>query len=308
MQQLKFNNNYASSKLELIRKKRSETMDELLSKEEIKKVIEKLDIGMNEFDNYLGFFLSYYEDKCCCNNCVDIDHCPKEIKGTTLKLIKNPDNTIEREFTLCLKKEEQRKMNGNYLIRDFNDDLLKIDLDNVENKKGRFKFEKKLMEIDLDAATEGLFVYGPSSSGKSYPLIALCNEYVKNDKTCAFIDVKSFLNSLTRTFNKNREKDSDELSFDELMDRAKKADVLVFDNLGEENQSEWVRDTVIGDILDYRNKNDLLTFITSCYTLEEIEKMYNVSKSNSEVGKIKAKKFIDKIKCACSNIIRIESN
>lgn len=306
MQQLKFSN-YTSSNSETIKKKRSAMMDELLTKQEIKDIIKQLDVSMNEFDYYLGNFLSYYDDKCCCKSCTNIEKCPKEIKGTIIKLVRSDEGRIEREFTLCLKKEEQIKINSNYLIRDFNDSLLDIDLDDVDNKKGRFKFEKKLMEIDLDGNNEGIFVYGPASCGKTYPLIALCNEFVKNNKKCSFIDVKSFLNSLTRTFDKNRDKDLDELSFDKLMDRVKNSDVVVLDNLGEENQSEWVRDTVIGDILDYRNKNNLLTFITSCYTLEEIEKMYNVSKSNSEVGKIKSSKFIDKIKVACPTIIKIDA-
>ena len=64
------------------------------------------------------------------------------------------------------------------------------------------------------------------------------------------------------------------------------------DNLGDEKISEWTRDDIISGILDYRIKNDLLTYITSSYTLEELASLYEVSKANSEVGKIKANKFI----------------
>ena len=90
------------------------------------------------------------------------------------------------------------------------------------------------------------------------------------------------------------------------MDTVKNCDVLVLDNLGEEKQSEWVRDDVISTIIDYRNKNGTLTFITSSYTIDELEKMYNVSKTNSEMGRIKASKFVDKIKATCPNIVYIE--
>lgn len=298
MQQLKFNNVKSNNDLQ---KKKSQIMDELLTKEEIKKIKDKLDVSINEFDAYLGYFLSYYEDACDCKNCINIEKCPKEIKGMTLNLVRRDDGSIEREYSLCSKREIQRKMNNNYLIRDFNEDLLEIDLDNVENKKGRFKYEKRIMELDMDYAQEGMFVYGPSASGKSYPLIALCNEFVKNDKKCAFIDVKTFIDSLKATFDFKKEQ------YGVLMDIVKKADVLVLDNLGEEKQSEWVRDDVISSIIDYRNRNNSLTFITSCFSLEELEKMYNVSKSNSEAGKMKASKFIEKIKAACPNVIKIEA-
>ena len=297
MQQLKFNNRLSTDKNFL--KRKSATMDELLNKEEVKKIVESLDVSMNEFDFYLGYFLSYYEDKCSCKNCENIDRCPKEIKGMVLNLVRKEDNTIEREYTLCPRRELQRKIKNNYLIRDFNDDLLEIDMDDVENRKGRFKYEKSLMEIDVDQTVEGMYIHGPSSSGKSYPLIALCNEFVRNDKKCAFVDVKNFIDSLKSTFNYNKE------NYNTLMDAVKMADVLVLDNLGEEKQSEWVRDDVIGSIIDYRNKNNGITFITSCYSLEEIEKMYNVSKTNNDVGKMKASKFVDKIKAVCPNVIKI---
>jgi primosomal protein DnaI len=297
MQQLKFNQNTKANR-EILKKKTSIT-DELLTKKEIKDIIKKLNVGMEEFDYYLGYFLSYYEDRACCKKCQNLDKCEKEIKGTVLKLVRQDDNSLEREYTLCPKREEQRKIKNNYLIRDFNEELLNIDIDNMENKKGRFEYEKKIIGIDSANASEGMFISGPSSSGKSYPLIALCNEFVKENKTCAFVDVKTFIESLKNTFGDNKENTK-------LMDIVKSVDVLVLDNLGEEKQSEWVRDDVVSTIIDYRLKNNSLTFITSCYTLGELEKMYNVSKTNSEMGKIKASKFIDKIKSICPNIINIE--
>ena len=161
MQQLKFNQNTTANKE--ILKKKSSVSDELLSKKEVKDVIKKLDVGMEEFDYYLGYFLSYYEDKTCCKNCTNLDNCCKEIKGTVLSLVRKEDGSIEREFSLCPKREEQRKINNNYVIRDFGDDFLRIDIDDLENRKGRFDYEKKIIEIDTDGDSEGMFICGPAS-------------------------------------------------------------------------------------------------------------------------------------------------
>ena len=298
MKQLKFNQNTVASKA--IVKKKEEISKDLISKEEGVNVIKKLKVTKKEYDYYLGYFLSYYEDRIACKDCQKIENCPKEIKGTVLKLIRKEDNSIEREYALCPKREEQRKLTNNYLIRDFNDDLLKVDLGSMEMKSQRKEYEKKIMQIYLGKIKEGMFVCGSAGSGKSFPLIALCNQFVKNDKKCAFVDVKTFIESLKNTFSYNKE------NYVKLMDTVKNVDVLVLDNLGEEKQSEWVRDDVISTIVDYRNKNRSLTFITSCYTLEELEKMYNVAKTNFEMGKIRAGKFIDKIKTICPNIVNIE--
>ena len=68
-----------------------------------------------------------------------------------------------------------------------------------------------------------------------------------------------------------------------------------------------VRDDILSGILDYRVKNDLLTYITSSYTLDELASLYNVTKTGAnDVGRIKANKFIDRIKSACPKQIVIE--
>lgn len=297
MHQLRFDQSTKASR-EILEKKNS-IMKELLTKKEVKDIIKNLKVSKEEFEYYLGYFLSYYEDRKCCDCCKNLDSCSKEIKGTVLKMIRKEDGSIEREYTLCPQREEQRKLKNNYLIRDFNDDLLKIDLDNMENKRGRFDYEKKILEVVSDDVENGMFIYGPSSSGKSYPLVALCNEFVKDNKTCSFADVKTFVESLKNSFGDNKETIR-------LMELVKTCDILVLDNLGEEKQTEWVRDDVISSIIDYRSKNNLITFITSCYTLEELEKMYNVAKTNIETGKLKARKFIDKIKAICPTIVYID--
>ena len=90
------------------------------------------------------------------------------------------------------------------------------------------------------------------------------------------------------------------------MSKVKEVEVLVLDNLGDEKISEWTRDDIISGSLDYRIKNDLVTYITSSYTLDELVSLYDVSKTNSDVGKIKANKFIERIKTACPRQISIK--
>ena len=98
MKQLNFNQKTNANKG--ILKKKTTISDALLTKKEIKDIIERLDVGLEEFDYYLGYFLSYYEDKKCCNECQNLDNCNKEIKGTVLRLVRKEDGSIEREYTL----------------------------------------------------------------------------------------------------------------------------------------------------------------------------------------------------------------
>ena len=254
--------------------------------------LRELEASEEEFDKYLGYFLSYYEDRMVCSKCKNPKRCPKQFDGITLDLYRS-EYGIERKFSLCEYRELERTIALNYLIRDFPDSYLGIVLDDIENRKGRFSYEKELMKTDVDSENVGLFISGASASGKSYPLVALCNEFVRGGKKCSFVEVRSLFESLKRAMDNNEE-------YLNIMSKVKDADVLVLDNLGDEKISEWTRDEVLSSILDYRIKNNLLTYITSTYTLEELSALYDVTKTNNpEVGKIKANKFIDRIKLVC---------
>ena len=72
-------------------------------------------------------------------------------------------------------------MINNYLIRDFNDNYLKIDVDDVENRKGRFKYEKEIMGIDIDENNKGSFAEDVSrcASDFAHALVEKMKEEMK---------------------------------------------------------------------------------------------------------------------------------
>ena len=178
-----------------------------------------------------------------------------------------------------------------------------MSIDDIDTSYNKYRdgLETVIFKTDIDNLdyNDGIFVSGPSSCGKSYPIIALCNEFVSENKKCSYVEVRNFLESL-----KNVLKSPEEYS--SLMSKVKEVDVLVLDNLGDEKISEWTRDDVISGILDYRIKNQLLTYVTSSYTLDELSKLYDVSNVKADVGKIKANKFIERIKMACPNQVYIK--
>jgi primosomal protein DnaI len=67
----------------------------------------------------------------------------------------------------------------------------------------------------------------------------------------------------------------------ETIELLKETDLLVFDDIGAENLNPWLRDHVIGAILNYR-MNRKPTFFTSNYDLNGLEKHFSFTSREGE--------------------------
>ena len=84
------------------------------------------------------------------------------------------------------------------------------------------------------------------------------------------------------------------------------SDVLLLDDIGAENNSSWARDDVLGTILQYRMDNNLTTFFTSNFTIEELENV--LAETNKERDEIKARRIIERIKYLTTELTLISEN
>lgn len=73
----------------------------------------------------------------------------------------------------------------------------------------------------------------------------------------------------------------------------KETDLLVFDDIGAENMSAWVRDHVLGSILNYR-MNRKPTFYTSNYDTDSLLKHFSYTRDGEDI--YKAERLMDRIK------------
>ena len=94
-----------------------------------------------------------------------------------------------------------------------------------------------------------------------------------------------FLRNLKASFNSD---------YNEKFNILKKSPMLLLDDIGAENCSNWSRDEILGPILQYRMENNLPTFFTSNLTLDELEKALSITSSG--VDKLKARRIIERIK------------
>ena len=144
---------------------------------------------------------------------------------------------------------------------------------------------------------KGLYLSGNFGSGKSYLISAMLNELVKKGYKAAFVYYPNFLRSLKAAFNSD---------FDNQFEYARKADLLLLDDIGAENVSSWSRDEILGPIIQYRMDEKLPTFFTSNLSIDELE--IHLSESKDKIDKLKAKRIIERIKFLSDELKLISEN
>ena len=101
----------------------------------------------------------------------------------------------------------------------------------------------------------GLYLYGPTGSGKTRLVCAISNQLIPRGIRAVLYNVPTLLADLKAAYNGRRDAA-------EIIDRAHDAALLILDDLGTEHHTEWVRDTLY-EIVNGRMEAGLPTIVTS---------------------------------------------
>lgn len=115
-----------------------------------------------------------------------------------------------------------------------------------------------------DAPSGWLFIQGGYGCGKTHLAAAIANHAVASGVSTLFLTVPDLLDSLRHAFSGAAGE------FEERFERIRHASLLVMDDFGTQNATEWAREKLF-QILNYRHINQLPTVITSNLALPEIE-------------------------------------
>jgi len=133
----------------------------------------------------------------------------------------------------------------------------------------------------------GVYVYGSYGVGKTLMLHTFLNAIQQEGFKCVFAKVSTLSKKLKSNFDKNN------VVNEEIIDMYKKCDILVFDDIGVSDVSEWFINQVLFDILDTRYNKKKLTYFTSNFNFYELS---NKLKSVSKLSSVDIGRLIDRIK------------
>ena len=265
-------------------------------------------ISLNIHDDLLMKYTSTLQDafeECKnCKKCKSLEQCKNKVLGF-LYTPQQEGKIIKFSYEACEKKQEELKRTAykeNLELFDMPKDITEATLKNIyKDDKSRLpivKYFKEFMDnYDKLEKPKGIYLTGSFGSGKTYLIAALFNEMAKKGIRSVLIYYPEFLRSLKASFQTN---------YDEQFNYIKKVPLLLLDDIGAENCSNWSRDEVLGPILQYRMENHLPTFFTSNLTLEELEN--SLAMTSNGVDKVKARRIVERIKQLTVSLELISKN
>lgn len=222
-----------------------------------------------------------------CSNCKGLYDCKNKVDGHFL-YPKIEGGIMDLVYVPCKYKKENDKLLS--LKNTAGKELLNARFKDIDiTDKRRVTLIKWLKDFydnyDSYKDMKGLYLHGAFGSGKTYLLYALLNE-LKINKKVDYIAVyyPDALKELKEDWNDYHEK----------IQKYSSVPILLLDDIGAEQVSEWGRDEVLGTILQNRMNNHLTTFFTSNLTLQELE--YHLSMTKSSLDKVKARRIMERIK------------
>lgn len=147
-----------------------------------------------------------------------------------------------------------KKLKANKMQRFFDDNSLvnkslqKATLENYEPTSEELsKAKRQITNYINDFKGEGnLLLHGNYGTGKSHLSIAVTKELIKKGHSCLFLSLPKLLTKIRDTYN------NDHMTEDKLLEHIQKVDLLVLDDLGAEQQTEW-SNTKLFEIMDGRS-------------------------------------------------------
>ena len=259
---------------------------------DFKKFVYDLNIKEEILMKYTSILEEAYEEYKNCANCKGLSTCKNSEKGYRLNPV-DGGNIINFSYDACSKYQKEisdNKYKENLDLFEMNEEIKNASFKNVyKDDKLRLPIIKQFKDFidnyNNDVKPKGIYLHGSFGSGKTYLIASLFNELAKKGIRSALVYYPEFLRTLKASFQSD---------YDEKFNYIKKIPLLLFDDIGAENCSNWSRDEVLGPILQYRMENNIPTFFTSNLTIDELEK--SLSTTSSGVDKLKARRIIERIK------------
>lgn len=135
---------------------------------------------------------------------------------------------------------------------------------------------------------KGLYLSGSLGVGKSYLLAATAIKLVEKGIETKYYHFPTFSGEMMNSIGENRTS--------QLINQVKNYPVVIFDDIGSTQITPWMRDNVLGIILEYRMSNELPTLFSSNLSIDELRDQYLTVSNKGDSEPLKAMRITERIR------------
>ncbi|OLO27844.1 primosomal protein DnaI [Alkalihalophilus pseudofirmus] len=251
-------------------------------------------VSLDMLERSLPKLDQYRKEVNTCNHCPGLQKCTNLMTGYRPKLVVDKQ-FVDIRFDVCeIKQKEDRQKKQQALIKSLYipKDILAARFEHFDqDHEARLAASAAALEFAMQAdpgnRPMGLYLYGKFGVGKTYIMGAVANELADRDIETMLVYTPDFFREMKQSIGDG--------TFSEKLDRVKNAQVLILDDIGAESLSSWIRDDVLGVILQYRMLENLPTLFTSNYDYDELEEHLAYS-DRGGLEQLKAKRIMERIR------------
>jgi len=267
----------------------------ILSNPEVKTFLQEHRHELDEqmVDRGLMKMHEFIDQSKCCDKCPSLQSCVNMVKGYHPQLVVKGRN-IDLQYERCPRKvqEDERKEQESFIQCMYvPKEILQATMSDIEIEQGRFEAIKLVRdfvrEYEPNKKMKALYLHGSFGVGKTYFLGAIANALAEKKVKSTILYVPEFLRELKGSFQ--------DQSFNEKIEYVKKVPVLMLDDLGAESVTSWMRDDVLGTILQFRMLENLPTFFSSNLNFKELQHHLTYTQ-RGEQEELKAARVMERIK------------
>lgn len=241
-------------------------------------------IDLNNANDYA----LYLEEKEHCRLCKGLKECKNSTEGYQTVLTKSGFalSPCDYKKEMLLKAKERNLIQTLFVSkRILKADLASFDVTTDHRKKIYDYILDWIQAFQQEQFKKGLYLYGDFSTGKTFILGCIANGLARHKIESLIIYFPDLVVELKNAIGTPR--------FEELIRYLKDVAVLFLDDLGSENMTPWLRDEILGPILNYRLMEEKPIFISSNLPASDLKEYFMTAKNNLE--KLKAQRIVSRL-------------
>lgn len=268
---------------------------ELLNDPLLRSFIKENELSKTDIEKALVKLYEYKSQSHKCDKCPSLTECVNDVmKGYEPELVFR-HGAVELDYKRCPRKVRDdemkhlhRHVKSLYVPKDvLQATFTEVDLDN-RSRLDAVKAAKDFVDqCDLESKPKGLYIFGPFGVGKSFLFGAIANELAEKNIASLIVYFPEFVREMKQSLN--------DQSTGSKVEAVKSAPVLMIDDIGAETMSGWIRDDILGTILQYRMLEGLPVLFTSNFDHAGLEHHLTYSQ-RGESEALKAARIMERIK------------